>query len=75
MCPYIVICTIISIVITGFEEIIRIRGGNASNIRQLQTGMEKKTVVQLARDAANGDRKADAALKMIKQARQKGQEH
>ncbi len=56
-------------------DAIRARGGGASQINQLQTGYEKLTVGDLANKAAAGDRAAETAIKIIKQASKKAQKY
>ena len=57
-------------------EAIRSRGGNASNVRKaLGDKLRGKTVGEIAEMAANGDESAETALKIIKQAFEKGQTH
>ncbi len=58
------------------DEAIRSRGGNASNVREaLGNRFRDATVEDIARLAAQGDAGAEKALKIIKQAAQKGQDH
>jgi hypothetical protein len=54
------------------SQAIRIRGGGASQVNELQTGMGEQTVRAVAEDAANGDEQAIKAMKMIKQAGTQG---
>ena len=56
-------------------EAIRARGGSASNLQQLQTGMGQRSLGEVAEAAATGDAEAEKAIKMVKQAAQKGQDH
>jgi len=53
-------------------DVIRSRGGGASQVRQLQTGYGELTLGQLSTLAAKGDREAIKAIKMIKQAGSQG---
>ncbi|RKZ85667.1 MAG: hypothetical protein DRR19_16030 [Candidatus Parabeggiatoa sp. nov. 1] len=57
------------------SDAIKQRGGGASQINQLQTGYEKKTVGELANLAAAGDAAAETAIKIIKQASSKAQKY
>jgi hypothetical protein len=55
-------------------EMVRDRGGNASNVRQ--TGpWAHKTLEETAEAAAKGDATAATAIKIVKQARRLGEEH
>jgi len=56
-------------------DAIRERGAGASQIRQLQTGYEEKTVGEIANLAAQGDKEANKALKMVKQAAKKAEKY
>ena len=56
-------------------EAIRRRGGGQSQVRELQTGYESKTVGELANLAAEGDEAAIRAIKMVKQANKKAQKY
>jgi hypothetical protein len=53
-------------------DVIRSRGGGASQVRQLQTGYGELTLGELSDLAAAGDRDAIAAIKMAKQAGSQG---
>ncbi|HWM87280.1 MAG TPA: polymorphic toxin-type HINT domain-containing protein [Kofleriaceae bacterium] len=58
------------------DQAIRSRGGNASNVREaLGDRFKDSTVGEIAELAAQGDAGAEKALKIIKQAAKKGQEH
>ncbi len=57
------------------SDAIKQRGGGASQINQLQTGYEKKTVGELANLAAAGEAAAETAIKIIKQASSKAQKY
>jgi hypothetical protein len=55
-------------------EMILQRGGNAANVRQ--TGpWANKTLAETAEAAVQGDKAADTAIKIVKQARRLGQQH
>ncbi len=56
-------------------DAIRQRGGGQSQVNQLQTGYENLTVGELANRAAAGDKEAEKALKIIKQAEKKAQKY
>jgi len=56
-------------------QLIRERGGNASNVNKLETGMGERSLREVAEAASRGDSKAVEALKMIKQASVKGQRY
>ena len=56
------------------SELIRERGGNASNVRQAGPWADK-TLGYTAEAAAKGDRKAASAIKIVKQAKRLGEEH
>jgi hypothetical protein len=56
------------------SELIRERGGNASNVRQAGPWADK-TLGDTAEAAAKGDRKAASAIKIVKQAKRLGEEH
>jgi len=49
-------------------DVIRSRGGGASQVRQLQTGHGELTLGEISELAASGDRQAVRTLKMVKQA-------
>ena len=53
-------------------DMIRARGGGASQVKQLQSGMGQMTLRDIAHLAARGDKTAIKALKMIKQAGTQG---
>jgi hypothetical protein len=53
-------------------DVIRSRGGGASQLRQLQTGYGERTLGELSDLAASGDREAVRAIKMAKQAGSQG---
>lgn len=55
-------------------EMIRQRGGNAANVRQAGP-WANRTLGEAAEAAAQGDRSAAAAIKIVKQARRLGQKH
>lgn len=55
-------------------EMIRERGGNASNVRQTGPWADK-TLEHTAEAAALGDATAATAIKIVKQARRLGEEH
>ena len=55
-------------------EMILERGGNASNVRQAGP-WANKTLAETAEAAAQGNRAADTAIKIVKQARRLGQQH
>jgi len=55
-------------------DMIRERGGNASNVRQAELWAEK-TLEETAEAAARGDASAETAIKIVKQARRLGEEH
>jgi hypothetical protein len=52
-------------------EAIRERGGGQGQVKQLETGYENKTAGEIANLAAKGDKAAETALKIIKQASKK----
>jgi hypothetical protein len=54
------------------SEMIRLRGGGAGQVAQLETGYGQLTLREIARRAVNGDPQAIKALKMIKQAGTQG---
>jgi hypothetical protein len=56
-------------------DAIRARGGGASQVNQLETGYAQKTVGEIANLAAQEDKAAKTALKIIKQADQKNQKY
>ncbi|MDM8519436.1 hypothetical protein QUF64_05260 [Anaerolineales bacterium HSG6] len=56
-------------------EAIRQRGGGQSQVKQLQTGYELKTVGELANLAAEGNIEAKRAIKIIKEADKKAQKY
>lgn len=51
---------------------LRSRGGGASQVRQLESGIGEQTLGELAERAATGDAQAVKALKMVKQAGSQG---
>jgi len=53
-------------------DVIRSRGGGASQVRPLKTGYGQMTLGELAQKATAGDREVEKALKMIKQAGSQG---
>jgi RHS repeat-associated protein len=53
-------------------DVIRSRGGGASQLRQLQTGYGERTLGEISDLAASGDREAVRAIKMAKQAGSQG---
>jgi hypothetical protein len=53
-------------------DVIRSRGGGASQVNQLQTGYGHRTLGELSDLAARGDREAIKAIKMAKQAGSQG---
>lgn len=53
-------------------DVIRSRGGGASQVNQLQTGYGELTLGELSDLAAQGDREAVKAIKMAKQAGSRG---
>ena len=55
-------------------EMILERGGNAANVRQAGPWADK-TLAQTAEAAAQGDKTADTAMKIVKQARRLGERH
>lgn len=57
------------------REAIRQRGGRQQQVKQLQQGYADLTVGDLANLAAQGDREAEKAVKIIKQARKKGDKY
>jgi UPF0716 family protein affecting phage T7 exclusion len=54
------------------SEMIRLRGGGAGQVAQLETGYGQLTLREIARRAVRGDPQAIKALKMIKQAGTQG---
>jgi hypothetical protein len=56
------------------QDLILERGGNASNARQAGHWADKK-LGEVAEAAAQGDRSAETAIKIVKQARRLGQQH
>ena len=55
-------------------ELIRERGGGASNVRHAGPWADK-TLAETAQAAAQGDGTAATAIKIVKQARRLGEEH
>lgn len=55
-------------------DMIRERGGNASNVRQTGPWADR-TLADTATAAAQGDQTAATAIKIVKQARRLGEEH
>jgi hypothetical protein len=55
-------------------EMILERGGNAANIRQAGPWAHK-TLAETAEAASQGNKAADTAMKIVKQARRLGQQH
>jgi hypothetical protein len=55
-------------------EVIIQRGGNASNVRHAGPWAEK-TLAETAEAAVQGDKTAETAIKIVKQARRLGQQH
>ncbi len=55
-------------------EMIRERGGNASNVRQAGT-WAKKSLGETAEAAARGEATAATAIKIVKQARRLGEKY
>jgi hypothetical protein len=55
-------------------EMILQRGGNAANVREAGP-WANKTLAQTAEAAVQGDRTAETAIKIVKQARRLGQQH
>lgn len=55
-------------------EMIRERGGSTSNVRQAGQWAER-TLREAAEAAADGDRKAATAIKIVKQAKRLGKKH
>jgi hypothetical protein len=53
-------------------DVIRSRGGGASQINQLQTGIGQETLGSVAQEAVDGDEQAAKAIKMVKQAGTQG---
>lgn len=60
---------------TKASDAIKKRGGGAGQVNQLETGYGNKTVGELANSAAKGDRAAETAIKIIKQAGSKAQKY
>jgi hypothetical protein len=56
------------------SEMIRERGGNASNVRQAGP-WANKTLGETAEAAAQGDKSAASAIKIVKQAKRLGEKH
>ena len=56
-------------------DAIRARGGTGGNVQQLATDMQQKRVGEIANLAAGGDREAETALKIVKQASKKAQKY
>jgi len=56
------------------SDLIAERGGNASNVRQAGHWGNKK-LGEAAEAAAQGDKSAETAIKIVKQARRLGEEH
>lgn len=54
-------------------DVPRERGGNASNLNKLETGSGERTLGEVAEKAAKGDRVSKDIIKIVKQAKQKGQ--
>jgi hypothetical protein len=55
-------------------EAIRARGGNASNVRKAGPWADR-TLEETAQAAVAGDKSAETAIKIAKQARRLGEEH
>ena len=55
-------------------EMILERGGNAANVRQAGP-WASRTLAEAAAAATRGDKAAESALKIVKQARRLGQQH
>jgi hypothetical protein len=55
-------------------DMIRQRGGNESNVRHAGPWADQ-TLADTAEAAVQGDRSAETAIKIVKQARRLGQEH
>jgi hypothetical protein len=55
-------------------EVILERGGNASNVRQAGH-WSRRTLGEAAEAAAQGDKIAATAIKIVKQAKRLGEEH
>lgn len=55
-------------------DMILERGGNASNVRQAGPWAQK-SLVETAEAAVQGDMTAEAAIKIVKQAKRLGEEH
>lgn len=55
-------------------DMIRERGGNASNVRRTGPWADR-TLGETAKAAAQGDQTAATAIKIVKQARRLGEEH
>src|SRR5262245_10929304 len=58
----------------GVAEAILQRGGSAGNVRQTGPWADK-TLAETAEAAVSGDRTAETAIKIVKQARRLGQQH
>jgi hypothetical protein len=58
----------------NISELIVERGGNASNARQAGH-WAGKTLGEAAEAAVQGDRSAETAIKIVKQAKRLGQQH
>lgn len=56
------------------REAIRERGGTESNVRYVGHWADK-TLGETAEAAAKGDQQAETAIKVVKQAKKKGEEH
>lgn len=56
------------------SEMIRERGGNATNVRQAGPWAEK-SLAETAEAAAEGDQTAASAIKIVKQAKRLGEKH
>lgn len=54
---------------------IRQRGGGQSQVNQVRTDYQSKTVGELANSAAQGDADAETAIKILKQARSKREKY
>ncbi|MFC1587496.1 RHS repeat-associated core domain-containing protein [Planctomycetota bacterium] len=57
------------------SDAIKFRGGGQSQVRQVASHLQKKSVGEVANAAAKGDAEAETAIKMIKQAAKKAQDH
>ncbi len=59
----------------NIADAIRQRGGGQTQVEQLRTDYQNKTVGELANLAVEGDADAETAIKILKQARKKREKY